>query len=54
MQTLFDKYSQPKDLVYYPFVGSYATGYACLSLPLHRRCIPRDTDVDFNNYEAAC
>lgn len=36
MVTLVEKYHQPGVIVYDPFAGSYATGLACLLLPLHR------------------
>lgn len=50
MKYLVDKYSQPGDLVYDPFAGSYPTGRVCLSLPLHSRYILRDKDMDCNKY----
>lgn len=42
MKTLVDNYSQPGDLVYDPFAGSYVTERACTLLPLHRRFILGD------------
>lgn len=44
MKTLVDKYYQPGDIVYDPFVGSYEIGDACLLVPLHRRFIFGDND----------
>lgn len=46
MKTLLEKYSQLRDLVYDPFEGSYATGRAFFSLPLHHRCIIGNNYVD--------
>lgn len=51
MLALVDKNYQLGDLVYDPFADSHATGRAWLSLPLKRRCILGDNDVDCNTYE---
>lgn len=50
IQTVFDRYSHCNDLLNDPFAGLYGTGSACLSLMLHRSCIPRDKDIDLNTY----
>lgn len=50
MNTLVDKYSQPFDIFYDSFDGSYAIGRACVFLPLHMRCIIGDVDDDCSKF----
>ena len=44
LQTIIGKYTQPGDLVFDPFAGSFSTGRACMLLPQHRRCVLGDLD----------
>ena len=44
LKTIISKYSQPGDIVFDPFAGSYSTGRSCMSLLSHRRCIMGDQD----------
>ena len=50
LQQIISKYTQPGDIVFDPFAGSYATGRACMSLPLHRRCIMGDKDPNCGKF----
>ena len=44
LMTLMDRFSNPGDLVFGPFAGTYSTARACLLLPAHRRCIVSNID----------
>lgn len=50
MKTLIDQYSQPGEIVYDPFAGTYVTGRASMFLPLHCICIPGEKDADCSQF----